>query len=198
MTDPRFRVETVPLEARGFQGQPAGLITRVAANVIDLAAVLVALVVCYLATAGVLFLRRGARFSFPIVSYPTAFWAGLLALVVYFAVSWATGGRTYGDRVLGLRVTTAAGLGLGGARATVRAVLSALFPVLLLWVAVSRASRSIQDLVVGTVVIYDWGPARRVIASGDAIGVAVDVASPVAHEAEDRNAEAVTGLDRER
>ena len=198
MTTPRLRTDAVPVEARAFQGQPAGLITRAAANVIDLAVVVVMLVVCYLGAAGVRFLRQGAQFSFPIVSYQTAYAAGFLALVVYFAVSWATGGRTYGDRVLGLRVTTVAGADLGGVRAAVRAVLCASFPLLLVWVAVSRTSRSVQDLIVGTVVIYDWRFARALEASDDAVGMAVDVAPPVAHEPQDRDAEPVAGLDRER
>ena len=198
MTAPSLHVDTVPAEARAFQGDRAGLVTRAAANVIDLVVVVVVLAVGYLGVAGVLFLRQGARFTFPIVSYRLAFAAGLLALIVYFAVSWATGGRTYGDRVLGLRVTTAAGDDLGGVRAAARAVLCALFPLLLLWVAVSGTNRSVQDFAVGTVVIYDWRGVRKVPASNDAAGVAVDVAAPVADEAEHRDAEPVAGLDRER
>jgi hypothetical protein len=39
-----------------------------------------------------------------------------------------------------------------------------LFPILLLWVAVSRQNRSVQDLVLRTSVVYDWtarGPGLR-------------------------------------
>jgi uncharacterized RDD family membrane protein YckC len=179
---PRIHVETIPVEARSFQGEPAGLITRVAANVIDVAVVILGLVAVYLSIAGVVFLRQGARFTFPIVTHRAAYLAGFVALVVYFTVMWAAAGRTYGDRVLGLRVQTSTGQDVGIVRAGVRAVLCALFPLLLAWVAVNRHSRSVQDLVVGTSVVYDWSATRRPVSSGDPAGVAVDVAAPVANE----------------
>ena len=90
------------------------------------------------------------------MTYPAAYVAGVVVLVAYFTVSWAAAGRTYGDRVLGLRVLTAKGEDVGFVRAFVRAVLCVHFPMLLVWVAVSRHNRSVQDLVVGTSVIYDW------------------------------------------
>jgi uncharacterized RDD family membrane protein YckC len=37
-----------------------------------------------------------------------------------------------------------------------RAVLYVLFPAGLLWVLASRRNASVQDLVVGTAVVYDW------------------------------------------
>ncbi|HLB39197.1 MAG TPA: RDD family protein [Actinomycetota bacterium] len=195
MTTRHLNVETIPAEARGFHGQPAGLVTRVAANLIDLAVLVVSLIAAYLGVAGVTFLRQGARFTFPIVSYPVAYTAGFLTLVVYFTVSWTTNGRTYGDRVLGLRVRTAAGGELGAPRAAVRALLCALFPLLLVWVAFSRRQRSVQDLVVGTSVIYDWGGARRTPTSPDAAGVAVEVAPAVADEPDHGDAEPLPRLD---
>ena len=116
MSAPRIHVETIPVEARSFQGEAAGLITRIAANIIDVAVVILGLVAVYLGTAGVMFLRQGAGFTFPIVTYGVVYVAGVIALVVYFTVSWAGSGRTYGDRVLGLRVLTAKG-GAVGSRA---------------------------------------------------------------------------------
>ena len=195
MTTRRLQIDTVPVEARSFQGQPAGLVTRSAANVIDLAVVVLLVVVGYLGVVGVMFLRQGARFTFPIVTYRTAYVIGFALLVAYFAVSWAALGRTYGDRILGLRVETLAGGELGGFRATIRALLCALFPLLLVWVAFSRAQRSVQDLVVGTHVVYDWGGSRPATASHDAAGVAVDVAAPVTHEPQHRDAESLPRLD---
>ena len=182
MSAPRIHVETIPVEARSFQGEPAGLITRVAANVIDVAVVILGLVAVYLGIAGVLFLRQGARFTFPIVTYRAAYLAGFVALVVYFTVLWAAAGRTYGDRMLGLRVQTSTGQDVGFVRAGARAVLCVLFPLLLAWVAVDRHSRSVQDLVVGTSVVYDWSVTRRSVSSDDPTGVAVDVAASVADE----------------
>ena len=57
---------------------------------------------------------------------------------------------------MGLRV-----LGRRGRRphlvtALVRALACTLFPVGLLWVAVSRDNRSLQDLLLRTSVVYDW------------------------------------------
>jgi uncharacterized RDD family membrane protein YckC len=194
---PRIHVETIPIEARSFQGEAAGLVTRVAANVMDVAVVVLGLVTLYLGIAGVMFLRQGARFTFPIVTYRAAFVAGFVALVVYFTVSWAGAGRTYGDRVLGLRVLTAKGQDVGFVRAGVRAVLCALFPLLLVWVAVSRGNRSVQDLVVGTSVIYDWSVMRRAEPSDDPPGVAVDVAPSVTDESQHGDPEPLPRLDGE-
>jgi uncharacterized RDD family membrane protein YckC len=195
VTTRRLQIDTVPVEARSFQGYPAGLVTRAAANVIDVAVVVLLMVVGYLGVVGVMFLRQGARFTFPIVSYRAAYVIGFALLVGYFAVSWATLGRTYGDRILGLRVQTISGGDLGGVRSTILALLCALFPLLLAWVAFSRAQRSVQDLVVGTHVVYDWGGSRRAARSGDAAGVAVDVAPPVANEPEHRDPEPLPRLD---
>jgi hypothetical protein len=43
---------------------------------------------------------------------------------------------------------------VGGA--LLRAVLCVLFPIGLFWVAVSRANRSAQDVVLRYAVVYDW------------------------------------------
>ena len=198
MSAPRIHVETIPIEARSFQGEAAGLITRVLANIIDAAVVILGLVAVYLGIAGVMFLRQGARFTFPIVTYPAAYVAGVVVLVAYFTVSWAAaGGRTYGDRVLGLRVLTAKGQDVGFVRAFLRAVLCVHFPILLVWVAVNRHNRSVQDLVVGTSVIYDWSTARRAASSDDPTRVAVDVAPAVADEPEHGDPEPLPRLDGE-
>jgi uncharacterized RDD family membrane protein YckC len=190
------RFNTIPAEARAFHGQTAGVITRIAANVIDVLVAALIVVAGYFGVSGVLFLRRGASFSFPTVSYATAYWVGFAVLVLYFAWCWGTTGRTVGDQVLGLRVRRKDGGAVRGWRAVVRAVLCAGFPLLLIWVAIDGKRRSVQDLIVGTRVVYDWGgsPAG---ASDDPAGVAVDVAPAVTDEADDRHAEPVAGLDRE-
>jgi uncharacterized RDD family membrane protein YckC len=190
------RFDTVPAAARPFHGRPAGLITRVLANAIDLLVVTVLVVAVYAGVCGALFLRRGASFTFPTVTYAQAYWAWFAALVVYFAWSWATTGRTYGDRVLGLRVQRRDDRAIGLWLSLIRAVLCAGFPFLLLWVALSRERRSVQDLLVGTHVVYDWGgsPAGS---SDDPVGVAVDVAPTVADEAHDGDTQSLARLDGE-
>jgi uncharacterized RDD family membrane protein YckC len=190
------RFDTIPAEARAFHGQTAGVVTRIFANVIDLCVAALLVVGGYLAMSGVLFLRRGASFTFPTVSYATAYWAGFGVLVVYFAWCWATTGRTVGDRVLGLRVRMRDGGKVGGVRAVIRALLCAGFPLLLLWVAIDGKRRSVQDLIVSTRVVYDWGGSPAGV-SDDPIGVAVDVAAAVTDEADDGDAEPLARLDGE-
>jgi uncharacterized RDD family membrane protein YckC len=190
-----IRFDTVPSQARSFHGEPAGIVTRTAAGVIDLAIVVVIVVAGYLVIAGVWFLRQGPEFRFPVVTSTQAYVAGAIVLVVYCTVGWSANGRTYGDRVLGLRVRTIDDLELSGARALVRAVLCAAFPLLLAWVAVDPKNRSVQDRIVGTHVVYDWGGSRP---SDDAVGVRVHVAPAVAHEADDRDAETLPRVDGER
>jgi uncharacterized RDD family membrane protein YckC len=54
-------------------------------------------------------------------------------------------------------------------RALARAVLYVLFPAGLLWVLASRRNASVQDLVLGTAVVYDWAyhPADESPPTGD-------------------------------
>jgi uncharacterized RDD family membrane protein YckC len=199
MTSHQVSFDTVPEEARSFHGQPAGLVTRTLANVVDLIVVAVLLAAVYLGVAGVLFLRRGPSFSFPIVSYPVAFAVGFVAWIVYMAVGWGTNGRSYGDQLLGLRVCTVDDGELRATRAVIRAVLCAIAPLLLVWVALSKQQRSVQDLLVGTHVVYDWGGSRRARpSSGDATGVGVDVAATVADEPDHGHAEPLPHVDGER
>ncbi len=198
MTAPTARFDTIPAPARAFTGDPAGLVSRISANAIDLVVVVVLLVGAYLGICGFLFLRRGADFSFPTVTYAEAYWAGFAMLIVYFAVSWATSGRTVGDRIMGLRVRRrGSDEELHGFRALVRALLCAMFPFLLLWVAIDRRRRSVQDILVSSVVVYHWGGTRSPVLSDDPVGVRVDVAATVADEPNDGHAESISGLDRE-
>lgn len=64
-------------------------------------------------------------------------------------------GRTYGGAVLGVRVLSARRRLLGRTR-SLRAVACVLVPIGLLWVAISASRRSLQDLLFGSWVVYDW------------------------------------------
>jgi len=211
MTTSRVAFDTVPAEARAFNGAPAGLVSRTLANIVDLIVVGALLAVAYLGVAGLLFLRRGASFSFPVVSYPTAYAVGFAGWIVYMAIGWRTNGRTYGDHLLGLRVRTVGDGPVGTPRAVIRAIVCAIAPLLLIWVAFSKQQRSVQDLLVGTHVIYDWSGARPNAPpgtpadapppdapSGDAARVRVDVAPSVANEPDDRHTEPLPRVDGER
>ncbi|MGY1731529.1 RDD family protein [Geodermatophilus sp. SYSU D01045] len=146
-----------PAEGAG-RGSRAGLVTRALANVVDLLLVALLVVGGYAAVAAARFLPGPASFSFPAPSSSTLLAWALGVQAVYFAVTWADAGRTYGDRLLGLRVGDDRGDRLGWGRSAVRAVLCVAFPVGLLWVLVSRGNRSVQDLVLRTSVVYDRPP----------------------------------------
>ena len=134
----------------------AGIVTRLLAAGIDVVAVLLMMVSLYFGLAGLRFLWSPAAFRWP---SPSLLHSVLLASVLafwYFAVAWATTGRTYGAAVLGLRVLSRDHRVLGWIRAGVRAVACVVFPAGLLWVTVSRHRRSVQDVLVRSVVVYDW------------------------------------------
>jgi uncharacterized RDD family membrane protein YckC len=109
----------------------------------------------YAAVAATRFLLGPATFSFPAPSPRTLLLLGLCLQAVYFAVTWAVVGGTYGDRLLGLRVTDDRGTRLGWGRCAARAVLCTIFPIGLIWVLVSRENRSVQDVLLRTSVTYD-------------------------------------------
>ena len=141
--------------SQGIQGTRAGLVTRALANIADL--VVVALIVAggYAAIAAARFLLSPTTFKFPAPAAATLLILGLCLQAVYFAVTWGVVGGTYGDRLLGLRVTDDRGLRLHWGRCVVRALLCTVFPIGLLWVLVSPANRSVQDVLLRTSVVYD-------------------------------------------
>jgi len=136
-------------------GHRAGLVTRSLANVADLVVVVLVVIGGYAGVAIARFLIDPTRFTFPVASWRTLLLAGLVVGLMYFAITWAVVGGTYGDRLLGLRVTDDQGGRLGWARCCLRALLCVLFPIGLLWVLVSAENRSVQDLVLRTSVVYD-------------------------------------------
>jgi len=154
MTESVPSILTVPAEARGFQGRRAGIVSRVFANAIDFVILLVLLGALYFGWTAVLFLRRGRDFRFPTVSYAGVYVVGAIVFSLYFALTWWSTGRTYGDQVMGLRVIDRRGERLRLWHALLRAVLCVGFPLLLFWAIVN--GRSVQDVVVRTSVIYDW------------------------------------------
>jgi uncharacterized RDD family membrane protein YckC len=141
-----------------MQGQRAGIVSRFLADAIDFFVVVGALIGVYLGYAVFRFLLHPRRFTWPEASSLYLGTLGWILLVLYLAIAWANTGRTFGKRVLGLRVVTAAEERLALWQAFVRACLSALFPIGLFWSAVSGRNASVQDLIVRTHVVYDWRP----------------------------------------
>lgn len=151
-------VSPLPREARPYQGRRAGLVTRMAAAAVDGVVVILLLGLGYSAMSVLLFLLDPRGFEFPEVGLLFSMASAFVVLVVYQTFAWWLTGRTYGGRVMGLRVVNFRGRRLRLAGAFARSVFSASFPIGILWVAVSRQNRSVQDVVLRTSVIYDWQP----------------------------------------
>jgi uncharacterized RDD family membrane protein YckC len=164
------RVNPIPQEARVFQGRRAGLVTRLAATCVDIGIVVIALIVIYLGAVAVVFIVPPGGFQMP----PPPLWltlvAGPLAMTLYLAGWWHASGRTYGGHVMGLRVMDRRGRIPSLMTALLRAALNVACPLGLLWVVVSRQNRSIQDVVLGTSVVYDWDMRPRVRSGEAGIG----------------------------
>jgi uncharacterized RDD family membrane protein YckC len=158
-------MSAVPPDARGYQGQRAGLVSRLLASAVDLLAVACTVGAGYLAVSTVIFLWDPAGFHFPAADRTWLLAAGGAVLFCYLSASWATTGRTWGDLLLGLRVVNYRGEPLRVSGAVIRAALCVVFPIGIFYVAVSRANRSVADVVLRTSVVYAWGgdpvPARE-------------------------------------
>lgn len=161
MTGRDHELSTIPRAARAFQGERAGVVTRTIAAMIDGALVVVLLIAIYFGYAGFLFLLDPRGFSFPDPKFlRSLFFAGLL-MGLYTTATWGANGRTYGNLVMGIRVVSGGGGRLGWFRALLRAGFYVFFPIGLMWVAIDRRLRSVQDLVLHTAVVYDWKPRAR-------------------------------------
>lgn len=150
-------MSAVPREARPFQGAPAGLVTRIVANMIDAAVVGIALGATYLGFAAVVFMLDPREFTFPTAGVLLSITAALSLSTAYLALAWWLAGKTYGDHVMGLRVL-GRGRRLGPLRSLARAAFCVFFPIGLFWCVVSPERRSVQDVVLWTRVVYDWLP----------------------------------------
>jgi uncharacterized RDD family membrane protein YckC len=151
-------ISPIPREARPFQGQRAGLVTRVLANTVD--ALLVGLITLGIwgGVAVARFFFHPRSFTMPQLSLLWQTTCVLTLLVGYLAIGWAVSGRTYGCHLMGLRVVNFRGGRLRPVTSLLRAVFCVFFPIGLLWCAASRQNRSLQDTVLRSSVIYDWSP----------------------------------------
>ena len=133
----------------------AGVVTRVLAACVDAVAVVLLAVGLDLTAAGIRFVWSPGDFGWPQSSVLTMALALQAVAAVYLTVGWAMAGRTYGARLLGLRVLSAGSGLLGWTRSGLRALICVVFPLGLLWCAVSRNRSSLQDIAVRSVVVYD-------------------------------------------
>jgi len=165
MSEHRLQVDPIPREARRYQGNRAGVITRTVAGGIDYGIVTIATLGTYFGYCIFMFLLNPRSYEWPSWPVATFLVVGLLYMVTYLTISWATLGRTFGAQLLGVRVVNFRGNRLRWPGAFLRAGFCAVFPVGLYWCIVSGANRSIQDVVLRTSVIHDWASHHRAVSS---------------------------------
>ncbi|NMM90012.1 hypothetical protein B2J88_37710 [Rhodococcus sp. SRB_17] len=135
---------------------PAGIVTRGIAGAIDLGVVLALMGSGYAGVAFVRLLFSPQTFTFTQPGIFLSTTAFLVVSIGYLTVCWATTGRTVGALVMGLRVVKSRHRLIRWPLALIRAVLCTLFAFGLLWAAVDKRRRSLQDIVLRTAVVYDW------------------------------------------
>ena len=151
-------ISPIPREARRFQGEVAGIVTRFVANTIDAVVVGVALAGIYLGWSAVIFMLDPRAFEFPAVTFLASLTTALFMATFYLWIAWWLVGRSYGAHVMGIRVSGRRGRKLGPLRALARAGFCVFFPIGLFWCVISPKRRSVQDVVLFTKVVYDWRP----------------------------------------
>jgi uncharacterized RDD family membrane protein YckC len=144
-------------------GQPAGIVTRILAALIDVVVVAVLTGAVFGAVIAGVFVVNPVSFSWPHGLAAETTLVTVAVAVGYLTVGWAIAGRTVGGAVLGVRVVSRGGGKLGWPRSACRALLCVLVPLGMLWAAVSARRRSVQDLLVRSAVLYDarQAPAPR-------------------------------------
>jgi uncharacterized RDD family membrane protein YckC len=148
--------------ARSSPPVHAGVVTRLLAAAVDAVVVVLLTALLDLAAAGARFLWSPVDFRWPRPTMAVTVVALLLVAVVYLAAGWALTGRTYGSRLMGLRVLSSRRQLLGWTRSILRALMSVLWPLGLLWCGISRTRLSLADVVLRTVVVYDVQPYARI------------------------------------
>lgn len=132
----------------------AGIVSRGVAAVVDLGVVLVIIGLLYVGLVLTSLALNPSAFRFPHIGvlFSTTVTFGIS--VLYLAGCWAISGCTAGAVVMGLRVTGRGRQRLPAVLALLRAVACVVFPVGLAWVAVDAQRRSLQDLLLGSRVVY--------------------------------------------
>lgn len=139
----------------------AGIVSRGVAAVIDLMVVLVLLGLLYVGLILVRLAQSPAAFAFPAVDAVFSTAVTFVVAVLYLTCCWAVSGCTAGAVTMGLRVVGRASSRVHPLVALARAITCVVFPIGLVWVAVDRQRRSLQDIVFRTQVIYSRPSGRR-------------------------------------
>jgi uncharacterized RDD family membrane protein YckC len=132
----------------------AGIVSRGVAALIDLVVTGAIIGILYLGVALTRLVLQPSAFRFP---QPNVFFSTTVTFgvaVCYLAACWVTSGCTAGAVVMGLRVVDRRSGRVRPSIALLRAVACVAFPVGLLLVVVDDRRRSVQDVVLGTRVVY--------------------------------------------
>ena len=151
----------VPREARPYQGHRAGMVTRCVAGIVDAVVVILLVTLGLVCANGLAFVLDPRGFRLVGASQEAMVGAALATAVLYLAGTWTVLGRSYGCRLMGLRIVDGRGRPPRAVRSLLRATFCVFFPLGLLWCAVARSRKSVQDLVLGTSVVYDWMPEHQ-------------------------------------
>jgi uncharacterized RDD family membrane protein YckC len=141
-------------------GQYAGPITRAAGYFVDVAIAVIVFEVTVTVLVDLLDVVTHADIDTQ--DLPT--WLAAIAfglwLWVYFGGSWAASGKTAGMALVGVRVVNGDGTPIDRWRGAMRAPALALslltFGIGLVGIVIGRRHRGLQDVLVGSVVVYDW------------------------------------------
>jgi uncharacterized RDD family membrane protein YckC len=147
---------TVPTDARVHPRHGAGIVSRLIAAGLDLVVVICLLVAGYAGWSVGLFFLHTRTFHFPRPSPGLIVVAYSIVAISYLAITCWVNGRSYGQHVMGLLVTTQRGGRLRFPHAVIRSGVCVCFPVGLLWVVVSRRQAAAHDVLLHTRVDYDW------------------------------------------
>jgi uncharacterized RDD family membrane protein YckC len=132
------------------------VVSRLGSALVDVVVVILIGVLVLVVVAGARSVGLG---GFTIETPPSPVREILFAVlfVLYAAYGWSLNGRTPGQALLGLRTLGPGARQLSFWRAAARAALYVVFPAGLLWVVISRKNLSVQDIVLRTSVVYEWG-----------------------------------------
>ena len=146
---------SLPEPARAFQGERAGFPSRVAACLIDVGLVAGLMVGIWLGLSLLQIVFTPGLNVDPPSAADLVVW-GYILTTLYWTGAWATSGRSLGAWFMGVRVVGGKGQRLPWPRSLLRAAFCVGFPFGLLWSLFSGRNRSLQDIVLRTIVIYDW------------------------------------------
>ena len=137
------------------------MVPRAIAATVDAVVVILVVALGLVAVNAVVFVLNPQGYRLVGASQEVLVGVALGTAIVYLAGTWAMVGRSYGCHVMGLRVVDRRGRSPRLAMALLRAVLYVFFPLGLVWCGVVRSRKSVQDLLLGTTVVYDWMPEHR-------------------------------------